>query len=83
MLAATKGRDRARERAWSSPVIASTNAIGGVAMEKLRIARLHLEQIVTELDRFKPSLLRLVGFTVFLLGLGRVLMLVFEAHLRR
>jgi len=51
-------------------------------MEKLRIVRLRLEQILAELDRFKPSLWRLVGFTVFLLGLGRVLMLVFEAHLR-
>ena len=51
-------------------------------MERLRAARLRLEQILTELDRLEPSLLRLVGFIVFLLGLGRVLMLVFQAHVR-
>jgi hypothetical protein len=51
-------------------------------MERLRATRLRLEQILTELDRLEPSLLRLVGFIVFLLGLGRVLMLVFQAHVR-
>ena len=54
----------------------------GGTMDRLRATRLRLEQILFELDRLEPSLLRLVGFIVFLLGLGRVLMLVFQAHVR-
>lgn len=49
-------------------------------MERLRATRVRLEQVLIELDRLEPSLLRLVGFSVFLFGLGRVLMLVFQAH---
>ena len=46
-------------------------------MERLRKARIQLELMAEELDRLKPILVKLLLFTIFLFGLGRIIVLVF------